>query len=65
MDSSEIFTKLVEYVKTDVVEQNKCSTITPSEFYEGFKKKIHSRTITRNGGFSNKSNNINIIERIF
>ena len=38
MNSSEIFTKLVEYVKTDVVEQNKCSTITPSEFYEGFKK---------------------------
>ena len=40
MDSSEIFTKLVEYVKTDVVEQGKCSTITPSEFYEGFKKKF-------------------------
>ena len=38
MNSSEIFTKLVEYVKTDVVEQGKCSTITPSEFYEGFKK---------------------------
>jgi hypothetical protein len=38
MDSSEIFTKLVEYVKTDVVENRKCSTITATEFYEGFKK---------------------------
>jgi len=40
MDSSEIFTKLVEYVKTDVVENRKCSTITATEFYEGFKQKF-------------------------